>query len=264
MEIFTLAFMQRALIVAVLISIITPLIGNIIVLKRLSTIGDALSHSGLAGVAIGLCFGFNPILIAIIFSALCALTIEYIRRAFANYSEIATAIVLSFSVGVAAIFSGFIKNTSTFNSFLFGSIVAISSFELYIVVGLSIVVIITMILLYRELFYITFDEEGAALSGVPVKTINLIFTLLTAIVVSIASRTVGALVISSLMIIPVACAMLISRSFLQNTVLSVMFAFLFTISGLVVTAFYDLKPGGTIVLIGIAVLIILVLLHRKR
>lgn len=264
MEIFTFSFMQRAFIVAILISIITPLIGNIIVLKRLSTIGDALSHSSLAGVAVGLCFGFNPVLFAVIFSAIAALIIEYIRHSFSRYSEIATAIVLSFGVGIAAVFSGFVKNASSFNSFLFGSIVAISSFELYVVIILSIVVIIIMLLLYRELFYITFDEEGALLSGVPVKKINFIFTLLTAIVVSIASRTVGALVISSLMILPVACAMLISKSYKSNVILSVMFAFIFTISGLFISSFYDLKPGGTIVLIGILFLLIIVIFQRNN
>lgn len=264
MEIFQLEFMQRAFIVAVLISIITPLIGNVIVLKRLSTIGDALSHSSLAGVAIGLCFGLNPIAVAVVFSVFAALVIEYIRHGFPNYSELATAIVLSFGVGVAAVFSGFSKSAATFNSFLFGSIVAISSMEMYIVVALSIIVIITIIVLYRELFYITFDEESAALSGVHVKKINLIFTVLTAIVVSIAARTVGALVISSLMVVPVACAMLISKSFKQNVILSVIFAFIFTITGLMITVFYDIKPGGTIVLIGIAVLLFILLLRKKR
>lgn len=264
MEIFTLAFMQRAMVVAIFISIITPLIGNIIVLKRLSTIGDALSHASLAGVAIGLCFSLSPVLVAVIFSLLSALTIEYIRRSFPNYSEIATAIVLSFGVGVAAIFSGFVKNAATFNSFLFGSIVAISTLELITVILLSIAVIITMLILYRELFYISFDEEGAELSGVKVKRVNLVFTMLTAIVVSIAARTVGSLVISSLMIIPVACAMLISKSYKQNIILSVIFALIFTTAGLIVTAFYDLKPGGTIVLIGIAVLLIIVIISRKQ
>jgi len=257
MEILKYDFMQRAFLVAIMISIITPLIGNIIVLKRLSTIGDALSHSSLAGVAIGLCFGFNPIVSAIIFSILSALTIEYIRRAFSRYSELATAVVLSFGVGIAAVFSGFVKNSANFNSFLFGSIVAISSFELYIVIILSIIVIIVMTLLYRELFYITFDEESAALSGVKVKTINFIFTILTAIVVSIAARTVGALIISSLMVIPVACSMLISKSYKQNVIFSVVFALIFTVLGLFLSSIYDLKPGGTIVLIGIFFLIIL-------
>ena len=256
MEIFTLAFMQRAIIVAVFISIITPLIGNIIVLKRLSTIGDALSHACLAGVAIGLCFSLSPVIVAIIFSLLSAITIEYIRRCFPNYSEIATAIVLSFGVGVAAVFSGFVKNSANFNSFLFGSIVA--------VILLSIIVIATLLILYRELFYISFDEESAELSGVKVKTVNLVFTMLTAIVVSIAARTVGSLVISSLMIIPVACSMLISKSYKQNLILSVFFALIFTIAGLIITAFYDLKPGGTIVLIGIAVLLVIVIITRKQ
>ena len=219
------------------------MIGNTIVLKRLSSIGDALSHAGLAGVAIGLCFSWSPVVSAIVFSVISALIIEYIRRGFPNYSEMATAIVLSFGVGVAAVFSGFIKNAASFNSFLFGSIVAV---------------------LYRELFYIAFDEESAALSGVPVKSINLIFTILTSIVVSIAARTVGALVISSLMVIPVACSMLISKSYKQNVIFSVIFAFIFTIAGLLITAVYDLKPGGTIVLIGIAFLIVLLLLRKRK
>lgn len=256
--------MQRAFIVAVLISIMTPMIGNVIVLKRLSTIGDALSHAGLAGVAIGLCAGINPVLSAVIISVFAAMTIEYIRRGFPNYSELATAIVLSFGVGLAAVFSGFVKNAATFNSFLFGSIVAISDMEMWAVVALSVVVIITAVILHRELFYITFDEEGAALSGVAVKTVNLVFTVLTAIVVSVASRTVGVLVISSLMVVPVACAMLVSRSYKQNIVFSVIFALCFTITGLLITAFYDIKPGGAIVLVGIAVLLVLLLMRKRR
>lgn len=264
MEIFQMEFMQRAFIVAVLISVITPMIGNVIVLKRLSAIGDALSHSGLAGVTIGLCVGINPVLSAVIVSVLAALTIEYIRRGFSDYSELATAIVLSFGVGLAAVFSGFVKNAATLNSFMFGSIVAISDFEMWTVVLLSVAVIVAFMLMYRELFYVTFDEEGAALSGVPVKTVNLIFTVLTAIVVSVASRTVGVLVISSLMVVPVACAMLVSKSYKQNIIFSVIFAFFFTVTGLIITAFYDIKPGGTIVLIGIGVLLVLLLVRKRR
>jgi zinc transport system permease protein len=257
-------FMQRAFIVAVLISIITPMIGNVIVLKRLSSIGDALSHSGLAGVTIGLCVGINPVLSAVVVSVLAAITIEYIRRGFPNYSELATAIVLSCGVGLAAVFSGFVKNAATLNSFMFGSIVAISNFELFTVAILSVVVIIVATVLYRELFYVTFDEEGARLSGVPVRSVNFIFTILTAIVVSVASRTVGVLVISSLMVVPVACAMLVSKSYKQNIIFSVLFAFVFTVTGLMITAFYDIKPGGTIVLIGIAVLLVLLIVKRRR
>lgn len=263
-EIFTLGFMQRAIAVAICISVITPMLGNTIVLKRLSSIGDALSHAGLAGVAIGLCFSFNPIFSAIVFSVISALIIEFIRRGFPNYSELATAIVLSFGVGVAAVFSGFVKNAASFNSFLFGSIVAISTQELIAVIVLSIAVFVILLLLYRELMYIAFDEEGAALSGVNNRAVDLVFTVLTAVVVSIAARTVGALVISSLMVIPVACAMLVSKSYKHNMVLSVVFGLVFTVAGLLITAFYDLKPGGTIVLVGIAVLVLMLIFRNKQ
>lgn len=158
-DIFQMAFMQRALVIAIFISIVTPLIGNTIVLKRLSSIGDALSHAGLAGVAIGLCFSWSPVVSAIVFSVISALIIEYIRRGFPNYSEMATAIVLSFGVGVAAVFSGFIKNAASFNSFLFGSIEAVSTFELVVVVVLSIASNYILVLLYETFFYIAFDRR---------------------------------------------------------------------------------------------------------
>lgn len=264
MNIFAYEFMQKAFIVAILISIITPLIGNTIVLKRLSSIGDALSHSSLAGVSIGLVFGLNPTFSAVLFSILAGIIIEYIKSAFPKYSEISTAVVLSFGVGLAAIFSGFVKNPSSFNSFLFGSIITISNYELFVVVILSIIVILTVTILYRELFYIAFDEESASLSGIKVKIINYIFTILTAIVVSISARTVGALIISSLLVLPISCSLLISNSYKQNLFFSMFFAFLFTITGLFISFFYDLKPGGTIILIGIFVLLILLIFKRLQ
>ncbi len=264
MEILSYDFMQRAFVVAIFISIITPLIGNVIVLKRLSTVGDALSHSSLAGVAIGLCLGINPVLGAVILAIVSALCIEAIRKEFPKYTEIATSVVMSVGVGLAAIFSGFVKNAANFNSFLFGSIVAVSEFEMYMVVALSVTVILAMYIMHDKLFYITFDEEGARLAGVPVNRINFIFTVLTAIVVSVSARTVGALVISSLMVLPVAAALQISKSYKNNIVLAVIFAVLFTVVGLVLSFYLDLKPGGTIVILGTLVLMITILIRKLR
>src|SRR5271157_3466649 len=210
LNIFEYDFMIKALIVGVLIAIITPLIGVIVVLKRLSMIGDAFSHTSLAGVAAGLVFGINPVLGAVFFTVISAFSIERIRRAFPRYSEIAIAVIMSTGIGLAGILSGFVKNSSSFNSFLFGSIVAISDFELYMIVFLCVMVLVTVILLYKELFYMTFDEESARLAGIPVSLINIVFTLLTAITISISSRVVGTLVISSLLVLPVACAMQVS------------------------------------------------------
>lgn len=256
LDIFQYGFMQRAFIIGILIAIITPCIGIVVVLKRLSMIGDSLSHSSLAGVAAGLVGGFNPILGAVMFSIIAAFSIEKIRKSFPKYAEIAIAIIMSSGIGIAGILSGFVSNSANFSSFLFGSIVAISDFELFSVIILSIIVILVVFFLYKELFYITFDEEAARISGISVKYINFIFTLLTAITISISSRTVGTLVISSLMVLPVATAMQLAKSFKQTLWYSIAFAIIYMLMGLFISFYANLKPGATIVLVGVIILII--------
>ena len=262
-ELFTFEFMRRAFLAALCVSIMTPMIGQVIVLRRMSTVGDALSHTGLAGVAIGLALGFNPVAGAFATAVCAGLALELIRRHFARYAELSVSITLSLGVGLAAVFSGMAPGTG-FYGFLFGSIVAISDRELMAIVGLSAVVATVTVFLYRPLLHIAFDEESAIASGIPVKSVNLIFTLLTAVAVAISARTVGALIVSSLMVIPVACAMQISRGYKDNLIYSVMFALLFTITGLVLSFYYDLRPGGTIVLTGIAVLVLLIFLRSIK
>ena len=156
------------------------------------------------------------------------------------------------------------NGSANLNSFLFGSIVAISDFEMYLTIGLGAVVIIVSFLLYRELFFVTFDEESAKLAGVNTGAVNLVLMLLTAVTVSVASRIVGALMISSLLVIPVAAAMTVAKSYKQTVWLSVVFAELFTISGLFISYYLDLRPGGTIVLLGVAILIMLTIALRGR
>ena len=256
-NIFQYAFMQRAFVVAAIIAVIAPCIGVSIVLKRLSAIGDATSHSALAGIAFGLLLGINPILGAVMFSIFAVIGIEVFRKSFGKYSEIATVVVMSAGIGLTAVLSGFITNGSTnINSFLFGSIVAITDFELYLTIGLGIAVIITSILLYKELFFVTFDEEAAKLAGVPVGGINL--------VLSVASRIVGALMISSLLVIPVAAAMMIAKSYKQTIWWSIAFAEFFTVAGLFISYYLDLRPGGTIVLLGVVFLIVIMACTSKR
>ena len=249
--------MRRAFLAAVIIAVIAPCIGTSIVLKRLSAIGDATSHSALAGIALGLALGVNPILGAVFFSVIAVLGIELLRKIFGRYSEIATVVVMSAGIGLTAVLSGFIKNGSAnLSSFLFGSIVAITDFEMCLTIGLGIAVIIVSVLLYKELFFVTFDEEAARLAGVPVGGINLVIMLLTAVTVSVASRIVGALMISSLLVIPVAAAMLVAKRYKQTICLAVGVAGLFTLSGLFISYYADLRPGGTIVLIGVIFLLV--------
>jgi zinc transport system permease protein len=255
-------FMRRAFIVGILLAVIIPCIGIIVVLKRLSMIGDALSHTSLAGVAAGLIMGVNPVLGAIAACIAAALSIEAIRKKIPKYSEMSIAIIMSAGVGLAGVLSGFVKNAANFNSFLFGSIVAISDFEVILVACISCAVLLAFVFLYKELFYIALDERGARLAGIPVGAINFIFTILTAVTVSVAARTVGALIVSSLMVVPAACAMQFGKSYKQTVVYSVLFAVIFTIAGLFLSYYLRLKPGGTIVLIGVLFFIVILLLKK--
>ncbi|WP_101773873.1 metal ABC transporter permease [Peptostreptococcus faecalis] len=256
------AFMQKAFIVGMLLAVIMPCIGVIIVLKRLSMVGDALSHTSLAGVAGGLMIGINPIVGAIIATVLAGFGIEFIRKKIPKYSEISIAITMSAGVGLAGVLSSFADSSMGFGSFLFGSIVAITDFEMYLVIGLSVLVLCAFILLYKELMHVSFDEQGAWLAGVPVKSVNFIFTILTALTVSIASRAVGILIISSMMVIPVACAMRFSSSYKQTIILAILFALFFVLVGLSASFYLGLKPGGAIVLTGVIVLSLLLVFKK--
>lgn len=262
MEIFNYGFMQRAFVVGILLAAVIPCIGIVIVLKRLSMIGDALSHTSLAGVAAGLILGMNPVSSAAAACVAASLGIELIRRKMPRYSEMSIAIIMSAGVGLAGVLSGFVGNSASFGSFLFGSIVAISDMELYLVVGVSAAVLIAFLLLYKELFYVTLDEQSARLAGVPVRLVNFLFTILIAVTVSAAARTVGALIVSSMMVVPVACAMQFGKNYRQTVCWAVGLDVIFMIVGLFAAFYLGLKPGGTIVLVGI--IFLMLVLAGKR
>ncbi|WP_295162198.1 metal ABC transporter permease [uncultured Brachyspira sp.] len=259
MEIFEYDFMRKAFLVGIMLAVIIPCIGIVVVLKRLSMMGDALSHTSLAGVTFGLVFNINPIAASIIFCILSALSIEFIRKKISKYSEMSISIIMSASVSIAGILSGFVQNNSNFNSFLFGSIVAISDFELKLIILISSISILIFILLYKEIFYIAFNERLAKLSGVPVSRINFIFTILTAVTVSISARTIGALIVSSMMVVPIACSMQIADSYKKTIIYAVLFNLFFTVSGIFISYYKGLKPGAAIVLISIISFIIIIL-----
>ena len=257
MRIFEYLFMQRAFVVGILLAAVVPCVGMVVVCKRLSMIGDALSHTSLAGVAAGLLLGVNPVAGAAAACVAASFGIEAIRRKLPRYSEMSISIIMSAGIGLAGVLSGFVKNSANFNSFLFGSIVAISDAEMISVIVVSVVVLALFLLLYKELFYISLDERSARLAGVPVGVVNFIFTIMIAVTVSVAARTVGALMVSSMMVVPVACAMQLGKNFKQTVWYAVGLNVLFMIIGLFAAFYLGLKPGGTIVLVGVAALLII-------
>ncbi len=256
-------FMIKAFVVGIIIAWVTSCIGMIIVLKRLSMVGDALSHASLAGVTIGLIAGFNPILGAMGFSVLAALGIEYLRKVFHRYSEISIAIIMSTGISLAGNLSGFVKKTANFNSFLFGSIVTIEPMEFYLIIAIGILVLLLSYLFQKELFFIAFDEESAILSGIPVKIINRLFVLLTALTIASAARVVGSLIISSMLVLPVATALQIGKSYKKTLYIAMALSTLYTILGLTLSFYLNLKPGSTIVLMSVIGLVLTLFIKHK-
>lgn len=251
---FEYLFMQRAFVAGIILGAVVPCIGVVVVLKRLSLMGDALSHSSLAGVAGGLIAGINPVAGATVACCAAAFGIEVVRRRFAGHADIAIAVIMSCGIGLAGVLSGFVPNSASFSSFLFGSIVTVDNGELTAIALVGAGVLALFLALQKELFLVTFDEEAARLTGVRVQVVNALFVLMTALAVSVAARTVGALIVSSMMVVPVACALQLCRSWRSTVLASSGIGVGITAVGLVVAYELGLKPGGTIVLIGVALL----------
>jgi zinc transport system permease protein len=262
-ELLNYEFMQRAFAAGLLMAVICPLIGTFVVMRRLSMIGDTLSHASLAGIAAGMLGGFYPLWGALIFSLAAAIGIEKLRKRFSQYAELSISIVLSASIGLAVVL---ISLANSFNadllSYLFGSIIAVNMLDIYTILGLSLIILVSVWLLYKEFFYIAFDEEGAELAGIPVAALNVYFTVLTAMTIVVSMRVVGIMMVSSLMVVPVACSLLISKSFRNTIFLSVVFALISVIVGLLTSYYFDFAPGGSIVLT--SVLILLAVLAAKK
>ncbi len=256
MEIFQYTYMNKAFLIGVMAGVICPLIGIFIVLRRMSLIADALSHISLAGVAAGLLTGTHPVLAASIFSVASAILIEKLRERYKSYSELSIAIMLSAGLAIAAILfsAGRGFNTNVF-SYLFGSIVTTGESDFWIVAGIGVVVLAFVSLIFKELYYIAFDDEAARTSGVAVSAINISFTVLTSLTIAVTMRIIGVLLVSSLMIIPVAAALQIAKSFKSALYISVMIGVFSSISGLFVSCYLNLAAGGAIIMIAITLLL---------
>lgn len=252
-------FMQNAMIISLLISILCPCIGIFLVLKRHSMIGDTLAHSSLAGVSIGVLFGFNPLLSAFAFTSVCAVLIEVLKNYYKKYAEVILVIVLSLSVGIAITIMSSGKIKSNVNSYLFGSILTVSTQDLITVGILSLITILVLIFFFDKLLYTTFDEEGAQVAGIKVKFINFIFSLLVAATVSVSIRVVGVLVLTSMIALPVATALQFNQGFKKTLFLSVIISVVDILSGLIISYYANCAAGGVISLVSVGMLILVIL-----
>lgn len=262
MTIFNYAFMQNAIFVSILISILCPCIGIFLVLRRYSMIGDTLSHASLAGVTLGLLSNQNPILGAFVFTSLCGAMIEFLRSYFKKYTDLILTIVLSLSVGTAITIISSGKLNANADSFMFGSILTVTRLDMLMVLGLSAISVLTLIFLYHQMLYIAYDEEAARVAGVRVRLINYVFSILVAAAISVSIRIVGVLVLSSMIALPVATALQLGKGFKVTLLFSIVFSVVDIMSGLFLSYYLNVAPGGFTALVSVGVLV-LVLLGKK-
>lgn len=262
LEIFSYSFMVRAFIAGIIVGVVAPMIGTFLVARRFSLIADTLGHVSLAGVALGLLLKINPLISALILSTVMALVIDRIRSSRLISGESVLAMLLSGGLAFAIVLISLVKgfNVDIF-SYLFGSITTVQAQDLYLIVPLGVLIILTTIFFYRQFLYISFDEEGARVSGVKVNALNTLLMILSAVIVSISIRIVGSLLIGALIVIPVVTAAQISRSFKQSLILSVVFSVLAVIIGLFASFYFNLAAGGTIVLTALLLFVITYLMR---
>lgn len=254
-------FIRYSFISGIIAGFIAPLIGTFIVIRRLSLIADALSHVTLGGIAFGVYLSsvfavtINPLITGIIFSILGALGIERLRSVYKHYQELAIPIIMSLGIAVGIVFlslaNGF--NQDLFG-YLFGSISAVSLNDLILISVIGVIVLSFIFLLYKELFMVSFDEEYANVMNIN-KWIYIAFIIVVALVISASMRIVGILLVSALMTLPVASAMRVTSSFRQLMITSVIFGEIAVITGLILSFYLNISPGGTIVLVSILILL---------
>ena len=255
-------FLQNAFLTGLIIGVIAPLLGVFVVVRRQSLIADALSHVTLGGIAFSLLlekkylsFSMNPLYMGMAFSVVGSLIIERLRGVYKHYKELAIPIIMSAGMGLSVIFISLADGfNSDLMSYLFGSVSAVSRMDLWTIVAVAVIVLLTITFFYKELFLLSFDEDHAKASGLPVKVLHFIFIVLVALVIAASMRIVGILLVSSLMTLPVAASMRIAKGFKQMIGYSILFGEVAVIGGLVSAYYLDLAPGGTIVIISIIIL----------
>lgn len=248
-DILAYGFMQRAFIAGALIAVVCSTIGVFLVLRRMSLMGDGLAHISFAGIAGGMFFNVYPLLSALAFTILSALGIQRLKK-MKIYGDAAIAIFFSFGLALGVTLISFARGFGTdLFSYLFGSILAVSETDLIFIAILCAATIAAVWLFYKELFYITFDEDSAEASGLPVEGLNTMLIVLTAVAVVVSMRVVGILLVSSFIVLPASTALLISRGFRDTMVLSAAIAVLGSTAGLVAAFYLDIAAGGSIVLV---------------
>ncbi|ELY92633.1 metal ABC transporter permease [Natrialba taiwanensis] len=271
-EMLEYTFMHHAFLVGALIAVMAPLIGTFLVHRQLALIGDALAHTAFAGVAVGLFVnatfgtGISPYITAVVVAMVAALAIELISEVTDAYNDVSMAIVLStgFALGAVLISLNTGGLAVGINQYLFGNLATVSRENAIILVVLFVAVSLIVTLTYKQLLYVTFDETAARVAGLSVPWYNRLMAMLTAMVVVGAMQIMGVILVAAMLVVPVASAAQVARSFKEALLASVVLAQLAVLVGITLSYQYEATAGGTIVLVAVAIYIGTILLGKVQ
>ncbi len=272
LELLNYDFMVRALIAALLVGVTAPAVGVYLVQRRMSLMGDGMGHLALTGVAMGFLLGTAPVMTAVIVTAVGAVALELIRSAGRTSGDVALAIMFYGGIAGGVLLIGLSDGSNnSLNSYLFGSLLTTSASDLVLISGLAIGVLVVTLVLRAWLFAVCHDEEFAIVSGLPVRLLNLVLAVTAAVTVTVAMRAVGLLLVSALMVVPVATVQQIAGGFLTTVTAAIGLGAVVALAGSVGSYYLDTASGAAIVVLAIIVFMLVSLgtglyrlQHRRR
>jgi len=266
MDILQYTFMQRALIAGAIVGALCAIIGVYVVLRGMSFVGAGIAHASFGGVALGFLLGINPIITAVFFCIATALGIGAISRKGDIKEDTAVGIFFSATMALGILFIGLFKGYSVdLFGYLFGSILAVTQFDLVMTAVVGVLVLLIIAALYKEFMFISFDQETATIVGIPVVTLYYLLLAIIALVIVVSIKVVGIILVSALIIIPAATAFQIAEDFRLMMILSTVFGVISSIGGLFLSYALNTASGATIVLLATAIFFITAAVSpRKR
>ena len=249
---FSYSFIQRAAVVGILVSLCAALLGISLVLRRFSMIGDGLSHVGFGALAIAAVLGAAPLAVAIPVTVAAAIFMLWLNERGHMQGDAAIAILSSSSLAVGVLITASTTGMNTdLNSYMFGSILAISRSDMFLSIAVSVVVLLLYALFYHPLFSVTFDENFATATGTKASRYNLLLSFLTALTVVVGMRLMGTLLISPLIIFPALTAMRVCKSYRGVVICSMITSVFCFLTGLCLSFVCSLPTGATIVCVNL-------------
>ena len=273
MSILTLDFMVRAMVAAVFTGLAAPAIGTYLVQRRLALMGDGIGHVAVTGVALGLLTGTSPTWTAVGVAIVGAVLIEVIREQGHANGDVALALLFYGGIAGGVLITGIAgQSAATLQEYLFGSITTISASDVWVTMALAALVVLVCVGLLPQLFAVAQDQEFAQVAGLNVRVYNILVAVLAAVTVTVAMRTVGLLLVSALMVVPVATAQQVTRTFRTTLGVAMLLGVVASLGGLVLSAFasyqWRVAPGPSIVLLALAGFVLTwpigVLLRRRQ